>query len=115
MRRAKEKNVSINGVTFELYDDGRLDTGKIHSGAAYDDIFNAYRKPSIYKVNSWHAWCEWVYECMKLGMDVTLEISSHNCNMYSISGEVRDTDCTKYELWITRDHNRAFRTHKPTA
>ena len=115
MRRAKEKNVVINGVTFELYDDGRLDTGTIYSGAAYDAIFNVYGKPSIYKVNSWHAWCEWVYECMKLGMDATLEISSHNCNMYSIAGEIRDTDGTKYELWITRDHNRAFRTHKPTA
>ena len=115
MRRAKEKNVVINGVSFELYDDGRLDTGKIYSGAAYDDIFNAYGKPSIYKVNSWHEGGDWVFECMKLGMDATLEISSHNSSMYSISGEVRDTDGTKYELSITRDHNRAFRTHKPTA
>lgn len=111
MRRAKEKNVVINGVTFELYDDGRLDTGKIYSGAAYDAIFSVYGKPSIYKVNSWHAWCEWVYECMKLGMDATLEISSHNSMMYSIAGAVRDTDGNKYELCITRDHNRAFKTH----
>ena len=115
MRRSKEKNVTINGVTFELYDDGRLDNGKIYSGAAYDAIFNAYGKPSVYKVNSWHEWCEWVYDCMKLDMDATLEISSHNCNMYSITGAVRDTDGTKYELWITRDNSRAFRTHKPTA
>ena len=115
MRRAKEKNVVINGVTFELYDDGRLDTGKIYSGAEYYDIMRAYSKPSIYKINSWHKWCEWVHNCMKLGIDAKLEISSHNSSTYSITGAVRDTDGTKYELWITRDHNRAFRTHKPTA
>ena len=114
MRRAKEKWVNINGVKFELYDDGRLDTGTFYSGAVYDDIMNAYDKPSIYKINSWHAWCEWVYECIKLGMDATLEISSHNCMMYSITGAVRDTDGNKYELWITRDHNRAFKTHPMT-
>lgn len=114
MRRLKEKNVVINSVAFELYDDGRLDTCTIYSGAEYNDIFNAYRKPSIYKVNSWYAWCDWVYECMKLGMEATLEISSHSSSMYSIRGAVRDTDGTKYELMITKGHNRAFRTHKPT-
>ena len=111
MRRVKDKTITINGVTFELYDDGRLDTGKIYNGAFYDEIMSVYGKPSIYKVKSWHAWCEWAYECMRLGIDAMLEISSHNCMMYSITGAIRDTDGTKYELWITRDHNRAFKTH----
>lgn len=115
MKRAKEKYVTINGATFELYDDGRIDDTSCLYGANYDEIYNAYGKPSIYKVNSWHSWCDWAYECNKSGIDAGLKISSHCCHMYSIYGEVRDLDGTKYELWITRDHNRAFITHKPTA
>ena len=114
MRRAKEKNVVINGVIFELYADGRIDDTSCLYGANYDEIYNAYDKPSYIKVNSWKSWCDWAYECNQNGIDAGLKISSHCCHMYSIYGEVRDTDGTKYELWITRDHNRAFRTHKPT-
>ncbi len=115
MRRAKEKNIVINGVTFELYDDGRIDDGVCRIGACYDDIYTVYDRPSQAKVNSWHSWCNWIDELRNKCLDAGMVITSHNTMMYSIYGEVRDTDGTKYELWITRDHNRAFRTHKPTA
>lgn len=115
MRRAKEKNVVINGVSFELYDDGRIDDTSCIYGANYDEIYSVYERPSYIKVNSWKSWCDWVYECNQNGIDAGMNISSHNHMMYSIYGEVRMEDGTKYELWITRDHNRAFKTRKPTA
>ncbi len=115
MRRATEKYVTINGVTFELYDDGRLDNGTIRTGAVYDEIRRVYDRPSQRKIATWTGWCNWAFKCIKNGIDVGIEIVSHNVMMYSITGEVRDLDGTKYELWITRDHNRAFRTHKPMA
>ena len=115
MRRAKEKFVAINGVIFELYDDGRLDNTSCLYGANYDEIYYAYGRPSSTKVESWESWCDWAYECNQKGIYAGLRIGSHCFSMYSIYGEVRTEDGTKYELWITRDHNRAFRTHKPTA
>ena len=115
MRRAKEKLVTINGVKFELYDDGRVDDGTCMNGATYDEIYSVYDRPSQTKVSTWRAWCEWVYQLHKNCVDAGIVISSHNTMMYSIYGEVRREDGTKYELWITRDHNRAFRTHKPMA
>ena len=115
MRRAKEKNLVINDVTFELYDDGRIDDGTCRIGACWDDIYSIYGRPSQAKVSSWHSWCAWIDELRNKCLDAGMVITSHNTMMYSIYGEVRDTDGTKYELWITRDHNRAFRTHKPMA
>lgn len=115
MRRAKEKNVVINGVAFELYDDGRIDDCTCRNGAFRDEIYMVYGRPSQSKVSSWCTWCEWVYELRNNGIEAGIVITSHNSMTYSIYGEVRDTDGTKYELWITKDHNRAFRTHKPTA
>lgn len=98
---AKTKMVTIGGEHFELC--GTTEgTKSFYSGAAYDEIYNVYGRPSDTKVAIWHDWCKWAYET-----DAQLEISGHSCMFFSIIGKV-ESEGKVYALYITAAHNRAY-------
>lgn len=103
-----KKTITINGEEFELCNATTVNRhDRFITGAAYDEIYDVYDRPSSAKVNIWHAWCNWCSECnAKIGA-CGLRISGHNCNQFSISGNVT-FEGHVYHLWITRDHNRAY-------
>ena len=92
------KEKKINGRTYQIskkaknaYDD------KI---AAFD-IFDAYGKPSSYKVRIWEDWSE------VLG---PIWIHGYNSCAFSISGKLTDeTDGTEYAVLITKDNRYAYK------
>ena len=102
------KTISINGIEFELYKPDSCIGVRFVSGAVYDEIYEVYDRPSYYKVEVWHEWCRWCFACCHGDIPCTLRISSHNCMQFSISGFVLFEGHT-YKIWITRNHNRAFK------
>lgn len=104
----RKGTVTINGETFELF---KADAGAsarfTGTGAAYDEIYEAYGRPSYAKVRIWHEWCDWCYTLNQNGIPCTLEIGSHSFQQFSIYGKVQ-LGGHVYGLWITKCHNRAY-------
>ena len=104
----KRQTVTINGETFELFKADAGASARITgTGAAYDEIYEAYGRPSYTKVGIWHGWCEWCYELNKNGIPCELWIASHTFQSFSIGGKVQYNG-HMYRLWITKCHNRAY-------
>ena len=103
----KRQTLTINGKTFELFKSNLNETESFTNGAAYDEIYEAYGRPSNIKVSIWHEWCDWCYILNQNGIPCTLKIRSHSCHQFSIYGKVKFGGQV-YSLWITRDHNRAY-------
>lgn len=105
--------VKLNGVTFELTDGRGTVCNRnleIFSGAAYDEIYNVYGRPSQTKRSIWHEWCKWCYDAIHKDDKCELWISSRTCMFFSISGTYYDkANNAYYSLWITYAHNRAYR------
>ena len=104
----RKRIVTINGEAFELF---KADAGAsarfTGTGAVYDEIYDAYGRPSYTKVQVWHEWCEWCYELNKSGNPCALWIAGHTCSSFSIAGKVQYNG-HMYRLWITKCHNRAY-------
>ena len=104
----KRQTVTINGETFELF---KADAGAsarfTGTGAAYDEIYDAYVRPSYIKVGIWHDWCDWCYELNKSVNPCELWVAGHTCSSFSIGGKVQYNGHV-YQLWITKCHNRAY-------
>ena len=104
----KRQILTINDVEFELFkEDAGASARFTGTGAAYDEIYDAYGRPSDIKVSIWHFWCEWCYELNKSGNPCELWIASHNCMNFAIRGKVQHGGHV-YNLWITKCHNRAY-------
>ena len=99
------RTLEINGRTFQLII--KRDTVKAVSGYICDEqnIFYWYKRPSRTKVNIWHNWLEWARETE--GIKV-FEISGANCMQFSIKGLYIDECSRQYNLYITRDNNKAY-------
>ena len=97
----KKNTITINGTTFEL---GKPVTSinSVKYGANPREIREVYGRPSLHKISIWEEWCKWANEC-----DANLEIRGHNCNFFSIAGNVEHEGHT-YNLWITYAHQRVF-------
>ena len=104
----RNRVVTINGKVFELFmADAGASVKFRYTSADYDEIKRVYGRPSEYKIAIWHEWCEWCYNLNKNGMPCELWIARHNCMLFSIGGKVQYNGHV-YQLWITRDHNRAY-------
>lgn len=100
-KRFKHFNKKFDDRWFEIV--GETETTCTFDGNEDAEIFRAYGKPSDTKIYTWYDWCRWARR-----NNAQLKIAGHNCNFYSISGYMIDTDGTRYELWITASHNRAY-------
>lgn len=111
MKRTRH-SVELHGVTFEVNDNDAMnasfDSLKIRTQWTYNTIWDAYNKPSVYKEEAWQEWCKWINDNYAYG-DYEIVISGRNCMMFTISAKVREKDGTAWYLWITRDHNRAYK------
>ena len=79
----------------------------------YTDIYQAYDRPSVYKVEIWNYWCEFgdrgtdpdaaYYFCCPV-------ITSRNCFKFTVCFNVYDVDTMEFVgvAVITRDHNRLY-------
>ena len=94
--------VELDYVTFTLDKNNPVPCEHVLQG--YDDIYDAYRRPSEYKVDIWRDWEEWFYR-----NDGHCVISSKNCNFFSIEGFVTDRESGKrYFAYITYANNRLY-------
>ena len=101
------KTITINGEYFELTQP-RTETHPIQGRIGdYTDIYEFYNRPSQYKTGIWSEWLQWAH-----GVDglTAFNISSANCFAFTISGCVT-IDGITYNLYITRDHNRAIQVN----
>ena len=103
---SKQKYVEINGETFELcaekFDGYAFDMIKQRK-KCIPDIYDTYKKPSVYKKDVWLRWEKWAFSVV----DCTIWIAGHNCNFFTIEGW-----CVylgrEYYLRITHRHNYAY-------
>lgn len=100
------KTIEINGVTFEVTI-SRKEVYAIECNCwgGYNAIFEVYERPSIYKQGIWEEWFKWAIDTTGVR---SFYISAHNCMFFKISGLYEDENGNKYNLHITRDHNRAI-------
>ena len=101
------KTININGEVFELLKSDVNVCNYFVSGADYNEIYEAYVRPSISKVSIWAEWCKWCFDNIHKGNPCTISICSKNCSLFSISGMVA-VDGHVYRLYITKSHNRAY-------
>ena len=100
------KTLKINGELFELTIP-RKEVYAIECGkwGGYNAIFECYERPSTYKQEIWHDWYMWSKDTIGVR---SFYISGYNCMQFTISGLYEDENGNKYNLYITRDHNRAI-------
>lgn len=101
------KTINFAGVTFELHDSKMHPVAPI-TGYNYHEIYEVYDRPSDAKVSIWHDWCKWVNAMRDAGYECGIQIESHNCMFFTITGSVRTGEHT-YNLWITAAHNRCYK------
>lgn len=69
----------------------------------YSDIYEAYKRPSIYKVRAWH-------DCLDLCRSMNgwnIRIAAAGCQLFSVTFLYSDPDTGVIRVcWITRDHVR---------
>jgi len=100
------RTIEINNVTFELTVP-RKEVSAIEREKwdGMNAIFECYDRPSIYKQQIWNDWYLWSIKTIGVR---SFYISGYNCMRFTISGLYEDENGNKYNLYITRDHNRAI-------
>ena len=102
------RKIEINDVTFELtIPRHHVDPNYSRFGCECD-IYDFYDRPSRFKVAIWEDWLNWARDTDNV---VTFYISGANGFQFTISGCVQTPDGKMYNLYITRDHNRAYLVH----
>ena len=111
MRKKVNHIVHIAGRSFEVNDNNTIyapyDEVRIRTPWNYNTIYDAYDNPSDTKVEEWEDWNTWFIDNFD-----TSEwcVGSRNVYQFSIIAKVITNDRTEaWYLYITRDHNRAYR------
>ena len=100
------RTITIGNIDFELTVlRKRVATPITGRLGSRDDIFQWYNRPSDTKISKWHDWLDWAYTTVGV---VVFEICSANGYQFAIHGYYIDDDGKCYNLYITRDHNRAI-------
>lgn len=103
--------ITINGRAFRKckHDNERVRRAwyEDRTGVDRDAIYKAYNRPSATKVSIWHSWCDWFDGIDGYG---ELHIRSHNCNFFTVSGEIacEETDWEYCPIEITYANHRIF-------
>lgn len=100
------EKLTINGETFEVIRT-RKHIVKPFRGWFCDEsaIFNAYERPSIYKIEIWKSWLKWARETEGVK---AFEITSHNCMQFTIGGLYVDESGKEYNIYITKCYNKLY-------
>ena len=107
------RTININGVEFEAY---KETTEDIESAVRYfinwgfGSIYDAYEKPSRYKVEIWEEWLDWARNCFDENFNISrMCITGPTSQHFSIKAVIYDEnyDLRGY-LWITKLHKRVY-------
>lgn len=88
-----KKYVVLNNRTFEVVPHLQVNKDYIET------IYDAYKRPSKYKIKIWKEWVNWFNELKKDNNDF-ISICSHNFARFSIHGRVNG-----YKFYITPTYN----------
>ena len=98
--KKRYENITLNGESFIL-DTKEVAHHNYNTYGRYDDITDAYVRPSSYKIAIWHDWEKWFTNnggyCW---------IESRNSRRFTIGGYVLDENGTEYKCYITKAYNR---------
>ena len=102
---SKQKYVLIGGKVFELQSTKTYVAwdGLSASLGVQSSIYDAYARPSVYKVSAWEGivrWCNGIPVC-------GVWISGYNCMMFSVHGYAEQYG-VRYYVEFTHRHNRAW-------
>lgn len=70
--------------------------------AEFDDIYDAYARPSTAKTRSYYSWLDWIYEHFDVSKAV--KILGHNCMQYTLGFEYTDENGVVCFAKVTRDN-----------
>jgi hypothetical protein len=101
------KYTNLAGINFEEHVSRMHNVAPIRGYRRYE-IYEVYARPSVIKIAIWNSWCDWCEQMNQLGYECGIEISSHNCNFFTIAGNLvyEDEVC---DLCITAKHNRLYK------
>lgn len=107
-----KKTVKLYGETFEVKYPKNGVEFRAPSMWDYTDIYQAYERPSIYKVQIWEYW-----KNFGLPEDETQPyrvgipwIDSRNCFMFTVTADIYDGETGEFAgiMHITKDHNYLY-------
>lgn len=112
----------LNGIGFEVVNRNTKEGERIYEIALtkcgtyyyFEDIFEAYAKPSITKVNIWTSWVRWFNEWTLFPIRAErreMFITSRNGFNFSIGFNVHMDGISYYGL-ITKNHNKVVIVHE---
>ncbi len=111
-----KKDALIKGRYFEIINSSDKYSSLLFTriNHYYDDIYDAYTKPSQDKVDiykDWSIWWEQVTKELKYNEMLSLKIISRNANVFSLCAwlSIENYTCI---LYITKNHNRVYVTTK---
>ena len=104
MKNKRYENIKLNGEYFIL------DTKETTTETLLNvrDIDDCYGRCSSIKRAIWEDWKRWFIQ-----HDGLCTVSSHNCNFFTITGYVTDTETgDRYFCYITRTYNRCLKVSR---
>ena len=97
--RKEKQYVKIGGIDFLLLN------GYVRPTIRYTDIYMAYDKPSIYKIDIWRSWLDWFIENNQYSGYIG--IASKNCMIFTICGVIHYNNI-EYGFYITKTRHEAW-------
>ena len=101
----KEKNVTINGIDFEVVTGKKASENIINDidSTYLTDIFSIYGRPSQTKIEIYYEWEKWFDE---IGVSGYFGCMRGGSSTFSIGAKYEDETGRRVYLYITKDHNR---------
>lgn len=103
------KKVTIAGNEFEVKETSNV-TAILDRNGGYDSIFEAYKKPSAFKIGIWNAWnneYKNIYDELG-GIEGNIWISSKNIFKFTITFYIVDMVGYIHIFEITKEHQRYY-------
>ena len=75
----------------------------------YDNIYEAYGRPSTRKVAIWEAWKNWFYEVLRDNNDGEIYITSRNTNFFTVGGYIETPINETWAFYITATRQEIWR------